>query len=90
LFVLNAGLVVVVLGLAHAQGMTLGHTLPLVLTILLASIPVALPATFTLAAALGSVELSKFGVFGDAAQRLARYRLDDGAVQRQNRHPYAQ
>ena len=62
LFVLNAGLVVVVLGFAHVQGMTLAHTLPLVLTILLASIPVALPATFTLAAALGSVELSKFGV----------------------------
>jgi H+-transporting ATPase len=34
----------------------------LLLTILLASIPVALPATFTLAAALGSVELSKRGV----------------------------
>ena len=62
LFVLNAGLVVVVFGFAYAQGMTLGHTLPLVLTILLASIPVALPATFTLAAALGSVELSRFGV----------------------------
>jgi H+-transporting ATPase len=61
LFVLNAGLVVV-FGFAHLQGMSLAHTLPLVLTILLASIPVALPATFTLAAALGSVELSKFGV----------------------------
>ena len=42
--------------------MTLAQTLPLVLTILLASIPVALPATFTLVAALGSLELSKFGV----------------------------
>ncbi len=62
LFVLNAGLTVVVFGLAHLQGMTLGQTLPLALTILLASIPVALPATFTLAAAVGSVELSKFGV----------------------------
>jgi H+-transporting ATPase len=62
LFVLNAGLVVVVLGFAHAEGMTLAQTLPLTLTILLASIPVALPATFTLAAALGSVELSKLGV----------------------------
>ncbi len=62
LFVLNAGLVVLVLGFAHLQGMTLAHILPLILTILLASIPVALPATFTLAAALGSVELSKFGV----------------------------
>ena len=62
LFVLNAGLIIMVFGVAHLRGMTLGYTLPLVLTILLASIPVALPATFTLAAALGSVELSKFGV----------------------------
>ncbi len=62
LFVLNASLIVFIFGVAHLQGMTLGQTLPLALTILLASIPVALPATFTLAAALGSVELSKFGV----------------------------
>ncbi len=62
LFVLNAGLIVFVFGVAHLRGLTLAHTLPLVLTILLASIPVALPATFTLAAALGSLELSKFGV----------------------------
>src|SRR5208282_4364319 len=62
LFVLSAGLIVLVFGVAHLRGMTLGQILPLVLTILLASIPVALPATFTLAAALGSVELSKFGV----------------------------
>ncbi len=62
LFVLNAGLIVVVCGVAHLRGLTLTHTLPLVLTILLASIPVALPATFTLAAALGSLGLSKFGV----------------------------
>ncbi|HUI06430.1 MAG TPA: plasma-membrane proton-efflux P-type ATPase [Verrucomicrobiae bacterium] len=62
LFVLNAGLIVLVFGVAYTQGLTLAHTLPLVLTILLASIPVALPATFTLAAALGSLELSKFGV----------------------------
>ena len=62
LFVLNAGLIVLVFGVAHVRGLTLVYTLPLVLTILLASIPVALPATFTLAAALGSLELSKFGV----------------------------
>ena len=62
LFVLNAGLIVFVFGVAYIQNLTLAHTLPLVLTILLASIPVALPATFTLAAALGSLELSKFGV----------------------------
>jgi len=62
LFVLNAGLMVIIFGVAHVRGLTLAYTLPLVLTILLASIPVALPATFTLAAALGSLELSKFGV----------------------------
>jgi H+-transporting ATPase len=61
LFVLNAGLIVLVLGVAHLRGLTLTQTLPLVLTILLASIPVALPATFTLAAALGSQELSRSG-----------------------------
>jgi H+-transporting ATPase len=62
LFVVNAAMVVVVTGYAHHVGMSLGFILPLLLTILLASIPVALPATFTLAAALGSVELSKRGV----------------------------
>jgi H+-transporting ATPase len=62
LFVVNAAMVVVVIGYAHHVGMSLGFILPLLLTILLASIPVALPATFTLAAALGSVELSKRGV----------------------------
>ena len=62
LFVVNAAMVLVVVGFAHHIGMSLGHVLPLLLTILLASIPVALPATFTLAAGLGSVELSKRGV----------------------------
>lgn len=62
LFVVNAAMVVLVVGYAHHAGMSIGFILPLLLTILLASIPVALPATFTLAAALGSVELSKQGV----------------------------
>ena len=62
LFVVNAAMVVVVVGYAHHVGMSLGFILPLLLAILLASIPVALPATFTLAAALGSVELSRRGV----------------------------
>lgn len=62
LFVVNAAMVVVVLGYAHHEGMSLTFILPLLLAILLASIPVALPATFTLAAALGSVELSRRGV----------------------------
>ena len=62
LFVVNAATIVIVLGYAHLHGLTIGYVLPLMLSILLASIPVALPATFTLAAALGSVELSRYGV----------------------------
>jgi len=62
LFVVNAAMVVIVTGYAHHAGMSLGQILPLLLTILLASIPVALPATFTLAAALGSLDLAKRGV----------------------------
>ena len=62
LFVVNAATVVIVLGYAHLHGLSVGYVLPLLLSILLASIPVALPATFTLAAALGSVELSRRGV----------------------------
>jgi H+-transporting ATPase len=42
--------------------MPVGEIVPLVLTAVLASIPVALPATFTLAAALGARELAKRGV----------------------------
>ncbi|MDR3406751.1 MAG: plasma-membrane proton-efflux P-type ATPase [Chthoniobacter sp.] len=62
LFVVNAAMIVVVLGYAEHRGLTLEHMLPLLLAILLASIPVALPATFTLTAALGSALLSKRGV----------------------------
>ena len=62
LFVVNAAMVVIVTGYAHLEGMSIGYILPLLLAILLASIPVALPATFTFAAALGSLELSKRGV----------------------------
>ena len=42
--------------------MPLDEIIPLVLTAVLASIPVALPATFTLAAALGARALAKLGV----------------------------
>ena len=42
--------------------MPLAEIIPLVLTAVLASIPVALPATFTLAAALGAQALARLGV----------------------------
>ena len=47
---------------AALVGMPLAETLPFVLILLVASVPVALPATFTLATALGAVELAKRGV----------------------------
>jgi H+-transporting ATPase len=56
--------VVTVLLVAYAWflEMPLAEIIPLVLTAVLASIPVALPATFTLAAALGARALAKLGV----------------------------
>ena len=55
--------VVIVLLVAYAWflKMPLDEIVPLVLTAVLASIPVALPATFTLAAALGARALAKLG-----------------------------
>lgn len=55
---LAAGLVVYAL----AAQMALGEILPFALVLLIASVPVALPATFTLATALGALELSGRGV----------------------------
>ena len=56
--------VVIVLLVAYASflRMPLAEIIPLVLTAVLASIPVALPATFTLASALGARALAKLGV----------------------------
>ena len=42
--------------------MPIAEIVSLILTAVLASIPVALPATFTLAAALGARNLAKLGV----------------------------
>jgi H+-transporting ATPase len=56
--------VVIALLVAYASflKMPLDEIVPLVLTAVLASIPVALPATFTLASALGARALAKLGV----------------------------
>jgi H+-transporting ATPase len=56
--------VVIVLLVAYAWylKMPVSEIIPLVLTAILASIPVALPATFTLASALGARALAKLGV----------------------------
>ncbi len=62
LVILDAGLVVVVLAYALLAGLPLQDILPFALILLVASVPVALPATFTLATALGAVELARSGV----------------------------
>ncbi len=58
----NGVVIVVLVAYAWFLKMPLDEIIPLVLTAVLASIPVALPATFTLAAALGARALAKRGV----------------------------
>jgi H+-transporting ATPase len=62
LAVCNGFIIVLMLGYAHFLALPLAEIIPLTLTAILASIPVALPATFTLAAALGARALAKVGV----------------------------
>jgi H+-transporting ATPase len=57
------GIIILLIGVyAYAHAMPWSEITPLLLTSVLAAIPVALPATFTLAAALGARALAKQGV----------------------------
>lgn len=57
------GFVILLMGVyAYFHKMPWSEIIPLLLTSILAAIPVALPATFTLAAALGARALAKIGV----------------------------
>jgi len=58
----NGVLIVLLVVYAHYLNLPLTEIIPLILTAVLASIPVALPATFTLASALGARALAKTGV----------------------------
>jgi H+-transporting ATPase len=58
----NGFVIVLMVGYAHFLHMPVADIIPLALTGILASIPVALPATFTLAAALGARALAALGV----------------------------
>lgn len=62
LVVADAVLVALVIGYAFYAQIAWHEILPFALIILVASVPVALPATFTLATALGAAELAKQGV----------------------------
>ena len=57
------GVVILIIGAyAYFHAMPWSEIVPLLLTSILAAIPVALPATFTLAAAIGARSLAKVGV----------------------------
>ena len=58
----NGAVIVLLVAYAWYLKMSVADIIPLVLTAILASIPVALPATFTLASALGARALAKRGV----------------------------
>jgi H+-transporting ATPase len=58
----NGAIIVALVVYASSRGWSWSAIIPLILTAVLAAIPVALPATFTLAAALGAEALGKLGV----------------------------
>jgi len=62
LVLLNGAVLVLLVAYAHALALPVREIIPLVLTGVLGSIPVALPATFTLAAAMGAKALGRLGV----------------------------
>ena len=62
LAIFNGVIILLIGAYAYAHAMPWSEITPLLLTSVLAAIPVALPATFTLAAALGARALAKQGV----------------------------
>jgi H+-transporting ATPase len=62
LAIFNGSLIVAMGAYAYFRAMPWSEIVPLLLTSVLAAIPVALPATFTLAAAIGARALAKLGV----------------------------
>ena len=62
LAIFNGAVILLIGAYAFAHAMPWSEIIPLLLTSVLAAIPVALPATFTLATALGARALAKLGV----------------------------
>jgi H+-transporting ATPase len=62
LVALDVLLIIGVLIYSWVNALPWSETIPFALILLIASVPIAMPATFTLAAALGAQELTKFGV----------------------------
>jgi H+-transporting ATPase len=59
---LDLFLVIAILAYALIGGIPLAEILPFALILLVASVPIALPATYTLATALGSLDLARRGI----------------------------
>ena len=59
LIVIDVGLVVAMFAFALTVGTPISDTLPFALIILIASVPIALPTTFTVAQAVGALEVSQ-------------------------------
>jgi H+-transporting ATPase len=77
------GVVIVLMGIfAYSHSLSRGEIISLLLTSVLAAIPVGLPATFTLAAALGARALAKLGVLPTPPLRGGRGRNDQCPVLR--------
>ena len=78
LAIFNSGIIVLLASYALLHAMPLREMVPLLLTAVLSSIPVALPATFTLAAAIGAKALAKLGVLPTRLSACIRRGGDDG------------
>jgi H+-transporting ATPase len=72
LVLMDVVLVAAVLVYGFAKGMAWGEILPFAMMLLIASVPVALPATFTLAEALGTQELAHQGVLARISHQFSR------------------
>jgi len=66
LVAMDAVLVAIMIAHAAIAGMPLAETPPFALILLVASVSVVWPATFTLATALGALELSRRGVLNSS------------------------
>ena len=80
LVTLDAVLIAIVIAAAVWKGTTLSNTLPFALMLLVASVPVTLPATFTISAAMGAANLSRHGVLPEHKFTLVKALQDAGHV----------
>jgi H+-transporting ATPase len=88
LSIINAVLVVGLVAYAEAIGMRAAQIIPLVLTALLSAVPVALPATFTLGAALGAKTIALKGVLLTRLSALHEAAMIDVLCVDKTEHPY--